>query len=1198
MMVETVTIPRDELEHLQERTKKLAEEKSYLQLAIHLMNRISAAPGLDNTIEAMLKSILDVIGATNIILYYQIDNSLYYADVFGKRMLVHQIDDALVQQVFDTRQPVEDEHAFANTQMLTPEFTKAYTWVFPLLVGRELIGVLKMENLHLGTRGLHQQLPTFFHYAALVLKNETLGHTRLKLAYVQLSKAHAELTKAMGEREGAEKALLKSKEELELRVTERNAELLNANGRLLVELNERERAEASLRESEARYRSLVETAQEGIGIVDLSENIVFVNQAFADMLGYQKKELVGLNLWTLAGEAEFAGYQQETRARRAGKSSRYETVLRHKNGEPRCFSVSASPLVDDRGDFLGTMGLLTDITEHKQAESERAVTIEILDLIHQENSRHELLRSVTTLLHKWSGCEAVGIRLSEGEDFPYIETRGFSPDFVLAENRLCEVDARGETQRESNGNPVLECMCGQVIRGRFDPSKPFFTARGSFWTNSTSELLARTTEADRQVRTRNRCNGEGYESVALIPLRASNETFGLLQLNDRRKDRFTPSGISLLERLSESVALGLAHRNAQESLRESTARLERAVQAGKVGLWDWDLRTNGMYLSPEWKRQIGYEDQEIGNDYSEWQSRVHPDDLDRCLQTIRAFLNKPWPDYRIEFRFRHRDGSYRWILTQASLILDDQGKAVRMLGSHVDITELRRAEESLRLRDRAVNAATEGICITGANEAGNPLVYVNRGFEALTGYSAEDVLGRNMRLLQGPATNAAAVRRMRAAVKAEMAFADEFVNYRKDGTPFWNHVSITPMKDRAGKVRHFVAVLRDVSQRKSAELAIEASRQAADASKAQYEEVVSMISEIVWRYEVDAQGKFISSYISPVAERLLGLPAGTIGNDFNKYFSYVHPEDLPGVREKLLTAMHTLAKDLPAEYRLCKPDGTTRWVRSSGSAHLQPDGRRIAFGSTADITERKLAEERLRKVERLRAEAEKLAATGRMAAQVAHEINNPLAGIKNSFRLIKDAVPENHPDHDMVGRIEREIDRIAKIVRQMYQIYSPRASKLCDIPVGATVRDVLELLEPLCREHEVTVEMEPVPCELTVWVPDGSLQQILYNLIANAVHASCHGGGVNVSADYVDNVDKNCVRISIRDQGHGIPAELYDRVFEPFFSVATADSTKPGLGLGLSIVKSIVGSVGGKIELQSTVGVGTTFRVYLPSKKP
>jgi PAS domain S-box-containing protein len=248
-----------------------------------------------------------------------------------------------------------------------------------------------------------------------------------------------------------------------------------------------------------------------------------------------------------------------------------------------------------------------------------------------------------------------------------------------------------------------------------------------------------------------------------------------------------------------------------------------------------------------------------------------------------------------------------------------------------------------------------------------------------------------------------------------------------------------------------------------------------------------------------------------------------------------------------------------------------------------------------DITERKQTEEALRRAERIQAEAEKLAATGRMAAQVAHEINNPLAGIKNSFRLIRDAVPKDHPDRDMVGRIEREIDRVGHVVRQLYELYSPHSQMPADIPVGQTVYDVLEMLEPLAHEHEVAIEVEPIAAAVTVWAPQSSLQQLLYNLAANAIQASRRGGSVKISACLADNED---IKISIHDRGHGIPIELRDRVFEPFFSADVAGYAKKGLGLGLSIVKSVVGSVGGRIEFESEVGEGACFHVYLPSKEP
>ena len=171
------------------------------------------------------------------------------------------------------------------------------------------------------------------------------------------------------------------------------------------------------------------------------------------------------------------------------------------------------------------------------------------------------------------------------DDYPYYETRGLPPEFVEAESRLCLRDRSGAVVRDGAGYPICQCMCGNVICGRFDASKPFFTARGNFWTNSTTELLATTTEAQRHARTRNRCNGEGYESVALIALAVGDDRLGLLQLNDRRKDRFTIEGIALWERLAGYLAVALAKILAEEALRESESRLRTMADAIPQLVW-------------------------------------------------------------------------------------------------------------------------------------------------------------------------------------------------------------------------------------------------------------------------------------------------------------------------------------------------------------------------------------------------------------------------------------------------------------------------------------------------------------------------------------------------------------------------------------------------------------------------------------
>ena len=192
------------------------------------------------------------------------------------------------------------------------------------------------------------------------------------------------------------------------------------------------------------------------------------------------------------------------------------------------------------------------------SDQECEAILELISMIYSTDGSRALPKTLITFLRNWSGCEAVGVRLRYGYDFPYYETRGFSDDFVLAENRLCAEDQNGVIIKTDNGNPILECMCGNVIAGRFDPKKEFFTEYGSFWTNSTSELLANTSKKDIQGRTRNRCHGEGFESVALIPLRMAGEGYGLLQFNDKREGMFAPSKISLLERIAANVTFSLA----------------------------------------------------------------------------------------------------------------------------------------------------------------------------------------------------------------------------------------------------------------------------------------------------------------------------------------------------------------------------------------------------------------------------------------------------------------------------------------------------------------------------------------------------------------------------------------------------------------------------------------------------------------
>ncbi|MDP2875893.1 MAG: GAF domain-containing protein [Holophaga sp.] len=190
---------------------------------------------------------------------------------------------------------------------------------------------------------------------------------------------------------------------------------------------------------------------------------------------------------------------------------------------------------------------LTELAEERQA------TLEIFRMQQLCVDPGELARTLLVLVRRYSGCEAVAIRLRQGPDYPYVASRGFSKDFLAAENFLCAKDEAGCLLRDAKGHPLLECMCGKVLAGRIDTALPFFTER-SFFTNGTTELFASITPDHQRERSRDRCITTGYESMALIPIRLEDHVFGLFQCNDRRRNRFTPESIALLEDLAASAA--------------------------------------------------------------------------------------------------------------------------------------------------------------------------------------------------------------------------------------------------------------------------------------------------------------------------------------------------------------------------------------------------------------------------------------------------------------------------------------------------------------------------------------------------------------------------------------------------------------------------------------------------------------------
>jgi signal transduction histidine kinase/DNA-binding response OmpR family regulator len=238
--------------------------------------------------------------------------------------------------------------------------------------------------------------------------------------------------------------------------------------------------------------------------------------------------------------------------------------------------------------------------------------------------------------------------------------------------------------------------------------------------------------------------------------------------------------------------------------------------------------------------------------------------------------------------------------------------------------------------------------------------------------------------------------------------------------------------------------------------------------------------------------------------------------------------------------------------------------------------------SFVDITERLQMAAALRDLDRL-------ATKGQMAAYVAHEINNPLAGIKNAFALLEPAIPADHPHRHYADLIKREIDRIAGIIRTMYHLYQPAAADSGEVALQEVFQDIQSLLIPKCRAAGVAIVLERGDPGLRLRTNGSLLRQVIFNLAQNAVEASPRGGEVTLGGRRA----AAGTEITVQDQGGGIPPELAGQVFQQGFS--TKRGAGMGLGLGLSACKSIVESLGGTLAFGPVAtGPGCRFRVSLP----
>ncbi len=533
----------------------------------------------------------------------------------------------------------------------------------------------------------------------------------------------------------------------------------------------------------------------------------------------------------------------------------------------------------------------------------------------------------------------------------------------------------------------------------------------------------------------------------------------------------------------------------------------------------------------------------------------------------------------------------------------------------------------------AVRASSIPTVIADARQPDRPLVFVNDAFCRLTGYAREEVLGRNCRFLQGPATDPATVARIQAAVAAAEPLAIDIRNHRKNGEPFWNRLMLAPVWDAAGALAYYLASQVDVTlererlvgleDRNAALVAELADRlRAQQESEALFRDLADNISQLTWMADPDGTIFWYNQrwcdYTGVTLEHMQG----------EGWADVQHPEHI----ERVVARFHAaIAAGLPWEdtFPLRRHDGSYRWFLSRAQPIRDPGGRIMRwFGTNTDITEQREAEallearvaertaaltqaigalhdevlEREQAEEKLR-QAQKMEAVGQLTGGIAHDFNNMLQAIGGSLELMRRRVEQGRPEE--VGRfVEAAAQVVSRATGLTHRLLAfARRQTLQPRPIN--LDELVDGIADLIRRtvgHAIAVELRLDDGSWPVLCDGNQLENALLNLAINARDAMPAGGALIIGtamltlgpadvAGHEGAAPGDYVEISVADTGAGMDEVTRARAFEPFFT------TKPlgqGTGLGLSQLYGFVRQTGGLVRLESAPGQGTTVRLLLP----
>ncbi len=601
----------------------------------------------------------------------------------------------------------------------------------------------------------------------------------------------------------------------------------------------------------------------------------------------------------------------------------------------------------------------------------------------------------------------------------------------------------------------------------------------------------------------------------------------------------------------------------EEALRHSEERWSLALQANNDGIWDWNTITDEVWFSPRYLSILGYAPGELPGTLETWSTLCHPEDLPGAVAQITAYKEGRSPTYQLIFRMRHRDGSYRWVLSRGVGKAGPDGRMLRVVGSHQDITMQREAERALMESESQNRILLENTTdILARHDRAGRFTFITPSVQTVLGRP----LAAYLQQLPKPFIHAEDWPLLQSThLRLLAGEACPPIRYRArhlEGHFVWLESQGSTIKDPdTGQIREVIFTSRDVTSRITTEEALVASQARSQALLEAMPDLIFLVRRDGLHLEVHAH-----------SESSLRVPKDQI---LGKYMHEVMPSEL--LEERMARIARVLDSGVPESY---ESQVETMAGLQDHETRVVPCGKDTVLVIARDITERKA-------LERLKSD---------FISTVSHELRTPLTSIKGALGLLTGGVTGDLSSKGLeLSRMALEnANRLARLIDDLLDLAKTESAELSLDPQRHDLRKLigqaLEGIAGFAQTHHIT--LAPTwPSEAALALVDGDrLIQVVLNLLSNAVKYSHPSGAVAIRLAR----EGRLWRLEIENHGPEIPEAFRSRIFQKFAMADASDTrVRGGTGLGLAISKALVERMGGGIDYHSASG-RTVFRVELP----